>query len=78
MASTSRIGTAVDELVLLPGLAHKHSHLMEVGPLNSLIHIHGVLFHFAEQTDFIALIEEHAAHDLGQYLFGCARDTRII
>ena len=72
------VGTAVEQLVLLPGLADQPAHLVEVFALDGFKHIDGMLLHLAEQRQFVVLIEEHAAHNLCQYLLGGAGNARIV
>ena len=37
-----------------------------------------MLLHLAEQRQFVVLVEEHAAHNLCQYLLGGAGNARIV
>ena len=72
------IRPTVELLVLQPGLPHQCSHPLEVVTLDGVIHLHRVFLHLPEQTQFGAVIQEHAAHDLCQDMFRRTGDTCII
>ena len=66
MRHGSRVGAAVEELVLRPCLAYKPSHTFKVHVLYCLEHIERMGFHVAQKHEFVALVEEHLAHDFGK------------
>ena len=77
-AHVGGVGAAVYGLVLRPRLAHEAAHLAEVGALYGLVHLERMLLHLAQAAQLVALVEEHAAHYLGQYALSRARYAGII
>ena len=73
-----RIRTTIELLVLLPRLTHELPHPFEIVTLDSLVHLHRVLLHLAQQPEFATMVQEHPAHDLCQDLFRRTGDTRVI
>ena len=52
--------------------------MFEIALLQHFEHVHGVLFHFVEQAQTRAAVEEHAPHDFCQNILGRARDARVV
>ena len=73
-----RIRSAVELLVLLPRTTHEQAHPHEIVLLDSFIHLHRVFLHLTQQSQFVAMIQEHPTDNLCQNLFSCARDARVI
>ena len=78
MAHGIGIRAAVNELVLLPRLADEPSHLLEVLPLDGLVHVLCMGFHGPQLVQFATMVEEHAAHDFSQDSLGSTGDARIV
>ena len=72
------VGAAVEELILTPCLAHEASHALKVVALDGVVHFQRVGLHLAQELKLVVLIEEHAAHDVGQDLLGRARDAGVV
>ena len=49
-----------------------------VSALYSLVHVERMALHLAQEAQFVALVEEHPAHNLGQYALRHARYARVI
>lgn len=73
-----RIGAQVESLVLLPCLAYKTSHALEVHALDGIKHVKGVCLHFTQLCQFVMLVEEHAADNLGEDGLSRACDAGVI
>ena len=72
------VGAAVEELILPPCLAHEPSHALKVVALDGIVHFQRVGLHLAQELKLVVLVEEHAAHDVGQDLLGRARDAGVV
>ena len=73
-----RIGAQVENLVLLPCLADKTSHALEVHALDGIKHVEGVRLHLTQLCQFVMLVEEHAADNLGEDGLRRACDAGVI
>ena len=73
-----RICAGIKPLVLLPSRGEQAAVSFEVALLNGAEHLQGVLLHIIEQGKVFRVVKEHAAHDFGKDILGCARDAGVV